>query len=112
MALAMQAGFAPLRSALKLGYDLALGIGVAQGFATLGAFGFEDGWTIPRSAAWSISHRAYPTKRKAARLIDRRTRCTRRCGGGRERGTTLKRRGARSCSSGLRLGHTVEFASG
>jgi len=26
---------------LKLGHDLALGIGIAQGFATLGAFGFE-----------------------------------------------------------------------
>jgi adenylate cyclase len=42
MALAMQAAFAPLRERWsKLGYDLDLGIGIAQGFATLGAFGFE-----------------------------------------------------------------------
>ncbi len=42
MALKMQAGFVPLRERwLKLGHDLALGIGIAQGFATLGAFGFE-----------------------------------------------------------------------
>jgi class 3 adenylate cyclase len=42
MALKMQASFVPLRERwLKLGHDLALGIGIAQGFATLGAFGFE-----------------------------------------------------------------------
>ena len=33
---------APMRARWqKLGYDLDLGIGIAQGFATLGAFGFE-----------------------------------------------------------------------
>jgi len=32
----------PLRERwLTLDYDLALGVGIAQGFATLGAFGFE-----------------------------------------------------------------------
>jgi len=42
MALRMRTVFEPLRERwLKLGYDLALGIGIAQGFATLGAFGFE-----------------------------------------------------------------------
>src|SRR5206468_5391652 len=42
MALAMQERFATLRARwLKLGYDLDLGIGIAKGFATLGAFGFE-----------------------------------------------------------------------
>ncbi len=42
MALAMQARFAPLRAQWqKLGHDLDLGIGIAQGYATLGAFGFE-----------------------------------------------------------------------
>ena len=42
MALEMQAAFAPLRARwLKTGHDLDLGVGMAQGFATLGAFGFE-----------------------------------------------------------------------
>ncbi len=42
MALRMQAEFNPLRARWsKLGYDLDLGIGIAQGFATLGAFGYE-----------------------------------------------------------------------
>ncbi len=42
MALAMQARFAPIRATwIGLGHDLDLGIGIAQGFATLGAFGFE-----------------------------------------------------------------------
>jgi adenylate cyclase len=42
MALAMQGSFVPLRERWsKLGYGLDLGIGVAKGFATLGAFGFE-----------------------------------------------------------------------
>ena len=45
MALEMQAAFAPLRARwLKSGHDLDLGIGMAQGFATLGAFGFEGRW--------------------------------------------------------------------
>ena len=42
MAAAMQQGFAALRARWqKLGHDLDLGIGIAKGFATLGAFGFE-----------------------------------------------------------------------
>ena len=45
MALAMQAKFVPLRAAWKKrGYDLDLGIGIAQGYATLGAIGFEGRW--------------------------------------------------------------------
>ena len=45
MALEMQQQFAPLRQRWqKLGYDLDLGIGIAKGFATLGAFGFEGRW--------------------------------------------------------------------
>ena len=45
MALAMQEQFAPLREAWrKRGYDLDLGIGIAQGYATLGAIGFEGRW--------------------------------------------------------------------
>ena len=45
MALAMQQQFVPLRTAWrKRGYNLDLGIGVAQGYATLGAIGFEGRW--------------------------------------------------------------------
>jgi class 3 adenylate cyclase len=42
MAMAMQARFASLaRGWQDRGYDLAMGIGIAQGYATLGAIGFE-----------------------------------------------------------------------
>ena len=45
MALEMQAKFVPLRTAWKKrGYELDLGIGIAQGYATLGAIGFEGRW--------------------------------------------------------------------
>ena len=45
MALEMQQHFAPLRAAWKKrGFDLDLGIGIAQGYATLGAVGFEGRW--------------------------------------------------------------------
>jgi class 3 adenylate cyclase len=42
MALAMQQRFCELRTRwANLGYDLDLGIGIAQGYATVGAFGYE-----------------------------------------------------------------------
>ena len=43
MALAMQAALraAARRAGASCGYDLDLGIGIAQGYATLGAIGFE-----------------------------------------------------------------------
>lgn len=45
MSLTMQEHFVPLRTAWKKrGYDLDLGIGIAQGYATLGAIGFEGRW--------------------------------------------------------------------
>jgi DNA-binding response OmpR family regulator len=45
MARAMQENFAPLRAAWKKrGYDLDLGIGIVQGYATLGAIGYEGRW--------------------------------------------------------------------
>ena len=45
MALAMQREFVPLRTAWrKRDFDLDLGIGIAQGYATLGAIGFEGRW--------------------------------------------------------------------
>jgi len=62
MALEMQARFAPLRARwLKSGHDLDLGVGMAQGFATLGAFGFEGRWDY--SAIGSVVN-------LAARLCD------------------------------------------
>jgi adenylate cyclase len=45
MALAMQEKFAPLRASWKKrGYELDLGIGISQGYATLGAIGFDGRW--------------------------------------------------------------------
>ena len=45
MALAMQREFAALHGGWKKrGYDIQLGIGIAQGYATLGAIGFEGRW--------------------------------------------------------------------
>jgi adenylate cyclase len=42
MALAMRSAFASLRAKwLDTGYDLDLGVGIARGYATLGAWGFE-----------------------------------------------------------------------
>jgi adenylate cyclase len=76
MALAMQAGFVPLRERwLKFGNDLALGIGIAQGFATLGAFGFEG--RLDYSAIGSVVNLASRLCDEATSgqiLIDRRTR--------------------------------------
>jgi len=43
MALGMQGRFRELKDRwLRLGYDLDLGIGIAKGYATIGAFGFEQ----------------------------------------------------------------------
>lgn len=45
MALALQQAFAPIAQAWKkLGHDVGLGIGIAQGDATLGVIGFEQRW--------------------------------------------------------------------
>ena len=45
MALSMQQAFPPLREAWrKRGFELGLGCGVAQGYATLGQIGFEGRW--------------------------------------------------------------------
>jgi class 3 adenylate cyclase len=45
MALAMRARVATLTAGWrKLGYDLDFGVGIAQGYATLGAIGFEGRW--------------------------------------------------------------------
>jgi class 3 adenylate cyclase len=45
MALALQKAFVPISEAwLKLGHEVGLGVGVAQGDATLGVIGFEQRW--------------------------------------------------------------------
>jgi class 3 adenylate cyclase len=45
MALALQAAFTPIAEAwAKLGHDVGLGVGIAQGEATLGVIGFEQRW--------------------------------------------------------------------
>jgi class 3 adenylate cyclase len=45
MALAAQRSFLPVcASWAKRGFELALGVGIAQGYATLGAIGFEGRW--------------------------------------------------------------------
>ncbi len=45
MAMALQAAFMPIASAWKkLGHEVGLGVGVAQGDATLGVIGFEQRW--------------------------------------------------------------------
>ena len=44
-AIAMHEAFVPIgKHWEKRGYDLALGVGIAQGYATLGAIGFEGRW--------------------------------------------------------------------
>jgi len=76
MALQMQSAFVPLRERwLRLGYDLALGIGIAQGFATLGAFGFEG--RLDYSAIGGVvnlASRLSDEAQSGQTLIDRRTR--------------------------------------
>ena len=76
MALRMQADFVPLRERwLKLGYDLALGIGIAQGFATLGAFGFEGRLDYSAIGGMvNLASRLCDEAESGQILIDRRTR--------------------------------------
>jgi len=76
MALAMQQRFAPLRERwLKVGYDLALGIGIAQGYATLGAFGFEGRWDYSAiGSVVNLASRLSDEAQSGQILIDRRTR--------------------------------------
>jgi len=45
MALALQHAFTPIAEAwAKLGHEVGLGVGIAQGMATLGVIGFEERW--------------------------------------------------------------------
>jgi len=76
MALAMQARFRSLRAQwAKLGYELDLGIGIAQGFATLGAFGYEG--RVDYTAIGGVVNLAQRLCNKASAgevLIDRKVR--------------------------------------
>jgi len=75
MALSMQQTFAPIGVAWsKRGYELALGSGIAQGYATLGAIGFEGRWDY--AAIGTVTNLAARLCAEAAAgqvLIDRKT---------------------------------------
>ncbi|MEO8303535.1 MAG: response regulator [Betaproteobacteria bacterium] len=76
MAMRMQEQFGPLRSRWsKLGYELDLGIGIAHGYATLGAFGYEG--RVDYTAIGSVVNLANRLSNEAGPgevLIDRKTR--------------------------------------
>jgi adenylate cyclase len=78
MALEMQAHFAPLRARwLKSGHDLDLGIGMAQGFATLGAYGFEGRWDYSAiGSVVNLAARLCDEAKGGQILINRRMRAT------------------------------------
>src|SRR5436853_4102557 len=63
MAVALQDAFTPISQAwAKIGHDVGLGVGIAQGEATLGVIGFEDRWeyaaigNVPNLAARLCGH--------------------------------------------------------
>jgi adenylate cyclase len=76
MALAMQAAFTPLKARWSaLGHDLGLGIGIAQGYATLGAFGFEGRQDYSAiGSVVNLANRLCNEAQGGQILIDRRTR--------------------------------------
>jgi len=76
MALDMQTQFAPLRARWsQLGYDLDLGIGIAKGFATLGAFGYESRFDYSAiGGVVNLAARLCDEARPGHILIDRRAR--------------------------------------
>ena len=76
MALAMRERFAGLRARwLHIGYDLDIGMGIAQGYATLGAFGFEGRWDYSAIGGMvNLASRLCDEAKPGQILIDRRTR--------------------------------------
>jgi class 3 adenylate cyclase/CheY-like chemotaxis protein len=75
MALEMQAAFVPIAEAWKKrGYSLGLGIGIATGFATLGAIGFEGRWdyAVIGSVA-NLSARLCGEAKSGEILVERKT---------------------------------------
>lgn len=76
MALEMQARFAPLRATWSaLGHDLGLGIGIARGYATLGAMGYEGrfDYTVIGGVV-NLAARLCGEARGGQILVDRRAR--------------------------------------
>jgi len=75
MALAMQQAYLPLAAEWrKRGFDLGLGCGIAQGYATLGQIGFEGRWDY--AAIGSVTNLAARLCAEAAAgqvLVDRKT---------------------------------------
>jgi len=76
MALTMQERFGDLRARWrKLGYDLDLSIGIAKGFATLGAFGFEGRFDYTAiGSVVNLAARLCAESQPGQILIDRRAR--------------------------------------
>jgi len=76
MALAMHARFADLCARWQqIGYELDLGIGIAHGYATLGAFGFEGRWDYSAiGGVVNLAARLCGEAKPGQTLIDRRTR--------------------------------------
>jgi len=76
MTLAMQARFGEVRTRWhKLGYELDLGIGIASGYATVGAFGFEGRWDYTAiGSVVNLADRLCREAKPGQILIDRRTR--------------------------------------
>jgi adenylate cyclase len=76
MALEMHERLRPVRARWDaLGYNLDLGIGIAHGFATLGAFGFEGRWDYSAiGSVVNLAQRLCSEARSGQTLIDRRTR--------------------------------------
>ena len=70
-----RASYRCARDWLKLGFELDLGIGIAQGFATLGAFGFEGRWDYSAiGSVVNLAARLCDEAKGGQILIDRRTR--------------------------------------
>jgi class 3 adenylate cyclase len=76
MSLAMQEAFAPLRARwTKQGYELDLAIGIAKGFATLGAFGFEGRFDYSAiGSVVNLAARLCAEAQPGQILVDRRAR--------------------------------------
>jgi class 3 adenylate cyclase len=61
----------------NLGYDLDVGMGIAHGYATLGAFGFEGRWDYSAiGSVVNLANRLCGEAKPGQILVDRRTRAT------------------------------------
>ncbi len=78
MALEMQRAFAPIGQGWKKrGYELSLSIGIAQGYATLGAIGFEGRWDYAAIGnVTNLAARLCGEARPGQVLVDRKTMAT------------------------------------